>query len=279
MMSTHVATDGGGALQSTCPADIPCGKRLGIVPITLALASFLTTVPAEPVFASQNAPKREQDDTVLLPAISSSGSLVLFGDSITAYGDYPDGWVQLLRRSVREKFGRGDIKIINAGQGGDTVDDLHRRFFWRLWRKPDVVVLCIGINDARRAASLGYTALDLEEYRKGLSSLVSKLSSTGAQVVVVSPIVSGERMRGHNEMDEIIDAYASAAAHVAGEYGAVFVDARSQFFEHLASANLGSKGSGILTVDGLHLNKDGNALLAALIENTLVALPQRKPKQ
>lgn len=32
------------------------------------------------------------------------------------------------------------------------MQDLHRRFFWRTWRKPDVVILCIGINDARFAA-------------------------------------------------------------------------------------------------------------------------------
>jgi hypothetical protein len=41
--------------------------------------------------------------------------------------------------------------------------------------------------------------------------LVDKLQDTGALVVVASPIVSGEQMRGRNALDPIVDAYARAA--------------------------------------------------------------------
>jgi lysophospholipase L1-like esterase len=211
-----------------------------------------------------------------LPAIPRGGKLVLFGDSITAYGDRPGGWVRTLRNQLAEELGRPDIRVVNAGQGGDVVQDLHRRFFWRTWRKPDVVVLCIGINDARRAAGLGYTDLDLEEYREGLEPLITKLEGAGAKVVVVSPIVSGEQMRGRNALDSIVDAYARTAGDVAERRGVPFIDLRSIFFDRLASDNIGDKSFGVLTYDGLHLNETGNALMAGAVLGKLRSLTPAK---
>jgi lysophospholipase L1-like esterase len=211
-----------------------------------------------------------------LPVIPRGGKLVLFGDSITAYGDRPDGWVRILRNKLAGELERPDIRIVNAGQGGDVVQDLHRRFFWRTWRSPDLVVLCIGINDARRAAGLGYTDLDLKEYREGLDSLITKLQGRGPKVVVVSPIVSGEQMRGRNALDSVVDAYARTAGEVAERRGVLFIDLRSIFFDRLASANIGDKSFGVLTYDGLHLNEAGNALMAEAVLGKLRSLTPAK---
>ena len=224
-------------------------------------------------FALEGAPSASDP----IPAIPYDGQLVLFGDSITAYGDHSDGWVRILRGKVANELGRPDIHIINAGQGGNIVQDLHRRFFWRTWRKPDVVVLCIGINDARRAAALGYNDLDLQEYREGLDALVAKLQGAGASVVVASPIVSGEQMRGNNALDSIVDAYARAAGDVAESRGAPFLDLRSIFFERISSVNFRDKPAGILTYDGLHLNKAGNALMAEAVLGKLLTLAPQRP--
>lgn len=211
-----------------------------------------------------------------LPVIPRGGQLVLFGDSITANGDRLDGWVRILRAKLAGESGRPDIRIVNAGQGGDAMQDLHRRFFWRSWRKPDLVVLCIGINDARRAATMGYSDLDLREYRDGLDALVGKLQDTGAAVVVASPIVSGEQMRGRNAIDSIVDAYARTAGEVAESRGTPFLDLRSIFFERLAAENAADKPSGILTSDGLHLSVAGNALMAEAVLGQLRALAPAK---
>lgn len=213
-----------------------------------------------------------------LTAIPRGGQLVLFGDSITSYGDQPDGWVRILRGKLAGELGRPDMRVINAGQGGNTVQDLHRRFFWRMWRKPDVVVLCIGINDARFAADQGYSELDLRDYREGLTSLVRKIQATGATLMVVSPIVFGERPHGMNEIDKIVDAYARTAKQVAADAGAAFLDLRSVFLDRLASANPAAKPSGVLTYDGLHLSAAGNALVAQCVLDKLAALPAPSAK-
>ncbi len=207
-----------------------------------------------------------------LPVVPRGGKLVLFGDSITAYGDEPHGWVRILRRKLAGELGRSDITIVNAGQGGDVVQDLHRRFFWRKWRQLDVVVLCIGINDARRSAGLGFADLDLQEYRKGLDALVTKLQGVGAAVVVASPIVCGEQMRGRNALDAIVDAYARTAGEVAEQRKAPFLDLRSIFFDRLSSVNVSDRNLGVLTYDGLHLNEAGNALMAEAVLGKLRAL-------
>ena len=234
----------------------------------LSTAAFLWAVSSSAFCEVDEAPSS---------VIPRNGQLVLFGDSITAYGDRPDGWVQILRGKCADELGRPDIRIVNAGQGGDVVQDLHRRFFWRTWRRPDVVVLCIGINDARRAASLGYSELDLQEYREGLESLIAKLQATGALVVVASPIVSGEQMRGRNALDSIVDGYARTAEEVAKRKKAPFLDLRSIFFERLSSVNLADKNLGVLTYDGLHLNEAGNALMAEVVLDELQTLLAAKP--
>ena len=207
-----------------------------------------------------------------LPSVPDGGQIVLFGDSITAHGDSPDGWVTRLRRTIAGDLQRPDIRVINAGQGGNTVQDLHRRFFWRSWRKPDVVVLCIGINDARFAADQDYSELDLRDYREGLTSLVRKIGAAGATLLVVSPIVLGERPRGMNPFDSIIDAYARTAGEVAGKSGTAFLDLRFVFFDRLVSANPTAKPKGVFTYDGLHLNAAGNALVAESVLGKLETL-------
>jgi len=211
-----------------------------------------------------------------LPAIPQGGQLVLFGDSITAYGDQQNGWVQRLRANLANNLGRPDVRVVNAGQGGNTVQDLHRRFFWRTWRRPDVVVLCIGINDARFAANLGYSDLDLQEYHEGLQALVKKLQGAGAQVVVASPIVAGEQRRGLNALDPIVDSYARTAEEVAEDHGAPYLDLRSLFFNRLLAENPTSKNFGVLTDDGIHLNTAGNALMAEAVQAKLRKLAPSK---
>lgn len=208
-----------------------------------------------------------------LPAIPQRGQLVLFGDSITAYGDRPDGWVQILRKKISGELGRPDIEVINAGEGGNTVGDLHRRFLWRTWSEPECVVVCIGINDARFADWHGYDEGDVSEYREGLDSLVKKLKATEASVLVSSPIVTGEQRRGRNALDSIIDAYSAAAAEVSAENQVTFLDLRRLFFEKLAAANPGDQASGIFTRDGLHLSAEGNALMAEAVLQKLKSLP------
>jgi lysophospholipase L1-like esterase len=239
------------------------------MPRSLSIAAFFWAVSSSALC---------EVDEASLSVIPRNGQLVFFGDSITAYGDRPDGWVRILRGKFANELGRPDVRIVNAGQGGDVVQDLHRRFFWRSWRRPDAVVLCIGINDARRAAGLGYSDLDVREYREGLESLVSKLQGTGALVVVVSPIVSGEQMRGRNALDPIVDAYARAAGEVAESRGAPFLDLRTIFFDRLAATNLADKPAGVLTYDGLHLSASGNALMAESVLGKLHTLPPAKSK-
>jgi lysophospholipase L1-like esterase len=234
--------------------------------LCLALASLLFLSPA-----MVNATPADQ-----LSAIPRGGQLVLFGDSITAYGDRPGGWVRILRRKLADEQDRPDIRVVNAGQGGDVVQDLHRRFFWRAWRKPQIVVVCIGINDARRAAGLGYTDLDLQEYRDGLDALIVKLQGTGSTVVVASPIVAGEQSRGRNALDSIVDGYARVAGEVAVSRNVPFIDLRSKFFDRLSTVNVADRAFGVLTNDGLHLNEAGNALMAEAVLGKLRALSPRQ---
>ena len=121
--------------------------------------------------------------------------------------------------------------------------------------------------------------MDVQEYREGLESLVGKLQSTGATVVVASPIVSGEQMRGRNALDPVVDAYARMAGEVAESRQVPFIDLRSLFFDRLSSVNLSDRNFGVRTYDGLHLNEAGNALMADAVLSKLRALapPTAKP--
>lgn len=109
----------------------------------------------------------------------AAGPLVAFlGDSLTAgYGLPPDLAFPTLLADAMRKNGR-PIRIVNAGVSGDTTSGALDRLDWLLARKPEVVVVGLGANDAFRGQPV-------ERIEANLRTIVEKSKRAGARVLIL----------------------------------------------------------------------------------------------
>ena len=196
--------------------------------------------------------------------------IVFLGDSITAGGVRPTGYVTLVKNALAEKHKDLGIEVIGAGVSGNKVPDLQRRLDKDvLAKKPTVVVIYIGINDVWHGENDPAKGTSKEKFEEGLKEIIKKIKDAGARVVLCTPTVIGEKKAGANKLDAKLDEYAEISRAVAKDTGAQLCDLRKAFVDHLAKNNPDDKESGILTTDRVHLNDAGNKLVAETILATL----------
>ena len=223
---------------------------------------------------SATAPSQTSD-----PARTSAASeadstkeerIVFFGDSITEAGVKDGGYVRLIRDSLQARYPDGGVEVIGAGISGNRVPDLLARVGPDVLAKdPTAVVVYIGINDVWHW-ELYDRGTPEEEFESGLRLLTDTLQSAGAEVVLCTPSVIGERADGSNPQDAMLDAYAAISRRVAEEEGIALCDLRAQFVETLKQRNAEGRSEGVLTSDGVHLNEAGNRFVAEAILEALV---------
>lgn len=211
-------------------------------------------------------------------SLAPRGSLIVFyGDSITRRGDESGGWIKIIRERLARDLGRRDLRLVNAGQCGATAEELAAMLQGEFPQRPQAAVVCIGVNNVRFRDS--GDPRSLTSYTDALAEIVDRLRQTGAEVIVIPPLLYGEGPRGSNSRDRELDAYARAAALVAEKRGVRFVDARSAFFLNLEQAGANNGRRDALTVDGLHLSPAGNRVLADVVYPELVSfLPATKSR-
>lgn len=187
-------------------------------------------------------------------------TILFLGDSITEAGAGPHGYVTLAGQSLAHVA--PGTHVIGAGISGNRVPDLLARLDRDvIARKPDVVVIYIGINDVWHSQSGRGTPKD--EFATGLGTLVEKIRAAGAKVVLCTPTVIGEKKAGTNPLDAMLDDYADVTRSVAARTKTALVDLRKACVDHLATHNDKDAENGVLTTDGVHLNAAGNEFLAA----------------
>lgn len=199
--------------------------------------------------------------------------IVFFGDSITQLGEGPGGYVTLVRDSLRAAG--IEAEVIGAGISGNKVTDLQARLDADvLAKRPALVVIYIGINDVwhNQFAERGLSGTPRETYRNVLADIIGRTAASGAQVVLATPSVIGERTGGANRWDPMLDEYAGISRAVAREKGAVLMDLRAAFAARIAANNPEDRERGILTNDGVHLNAAGNRLVMEEVMRTLDGL-------
>lgn len=136
--------------------------------LTLLALTLCSTMGVGPAIAAGTAK----------PAASSSkGTIVAFGDSLTAgYGvAESDSYPAQLQRKLHQAGLQWTV--INAGISGETSSGALARVDWVMKLKPDIVVLETGANDGLRGQPTELT-------RKNLDSIVSKLQSKNVVVVL-----------------------------------------------------------------------------------------------
>ena len=197
--------------------------------------------------------------------------IVFLGDSITQQGeDFEDGFISLIRQNLSEdKF-----ELIGKGISGNKVSDLLTRYKSDvLDLNPDLVFIYIGINDVWHKYDFG-TGSDIDLYEKGLRAIISDIKSLGSKIVLCTPTVIGENtgdfelgnqfkdVETMEKMNGDLDTFSDVVRKLSNEYETELLDLRKIFMDYLAENNLNNDAAGILTTDGVHLNGQGNKLIA-----------------
>jgi len=194
--------------------------------------------------------------------LKKGDKIIFFGDSLTSLAvddktgkNFKKGYVDTVRETLQSKHKDKDIEVSAVATGGHTVPDLLKRVDKDvIARKPTIVVIQIGCNDARR--------LDKDKFRAGLEELIDKLQKEKIQVVQCTLTSVGEKHDGTNKDDPKLDEFAAIQREVIKKMNVPMNDMRKAFVEHWKKNNPDNKGSGILTYDGNHFNQAGHDFVA-----------------
>src|SRR5262245_25801448 len=224
--------------------------------LSLTAVALAVLVAARPAEADDDPGQRQVE-------LKSGNKIIFFGDSLTALAgiDGPrekgvtKGYVRIFRDAIREKHGDKEIEVDWVATGGHTVPDLLKRVDRDvIARRPTIVVIQIGCNDARR--------IPKDTFRSGLEELIDRLQREKVQVIQCTLTSVGERHDGTNTADAKLDEFAAVQREVAKAKGVPLNDLRKAFVEHWKRNNPDNKPSGILTYDGNHFNDAGHEFVA-----------------
>ena len=212
---------------------------------------------------------------VLLTACTNSTKVVFLGDSITEAGESKegDGTYKGFITSLKEDVGQ-DMELINKGIGGNKVSDLLLRYKQDvLDLKPDIVFIYIGINDVWHKYDWG-TGTDIDVFENGLRKIIVDIKTKGTKIILCTPTVIGENsgeFRLNNNFKDIdtmdimnkdLDAFSDVIRNLSSEFTIELLDFRKKFKDYISENNTKNLSKGILTYDGVHLNNQGNKLIA-----------------
>jgi len=195
--------------------------------------------------------------------------IVCLGDSITQAGESPGGYVWLVRKYLAALC--PGMEVINSGISGHKSTDMLARFDRDvLAHKPDMVTISVGVNDVwhgfydNHLTGDGPNGIPLPEYRKNVEAMVAKAKAANVKVVILSTTVIHEDL-GNLENAKLVG-YNAALRDIAHKNGALFIDFQKPF-QSLIKAYQSTTGArdNFLTVDGVHMNGEGNKVMAHTI--------------
>jgi lysophospholipase L1-like esterase len=213
----------------------------------VALAAALLAFQA----VAQNPASRQVE-------LKKGDRIIFLGDSLTALAvkdpSVPEGkgYVPLVRAALKDR----GAEVEAVATGGHKVSDLLKRVEQDvLGKKPTIVVIQIGVNDA----SAGVTP---ELFKTQLEELIGKLQKGGAQVIQCTCTCRIEGYDPENAMDKKLDALAEVARLIARDKQLQLVELRQAFIDYWKTHNPGNKPKGFLTYDGNHWNETGHKYVA-----------------
>ena len=210
-----------------------------------------------------------------MTACNNSTKVIFLGDSITqaAESEEGEGTYKGFITSLRENVSQ-EVELINKGIGGNKVSDLLLRYNDDVLKlKPNIVFIYIGINDVWHKYDWG-TGSDIDIYEKGLRKIITDIKAVGAKIILCTPTVIGENsgeFKLNNNFKDIdtmeimnkdLDAFSDVVRNLSSEFNTDLLDLRKKFKEYISENNDQNMPKGVLTSDGVHLNNEGNKLIA-----------------
>ncbi len=214
--------------------------------------------------------------------LGKNAALVCFGDSITQGDGATGGYVALLQNFLTAGYPERNIRVVNAGVGGNRTPDLLARLDSDvIAQKPNAVLVMIGVNDVgwgfdefnpRREfpAGDGPLGIPLNVYEANLSAIADRLrEGTDAELIFATPTVLGEAVDSPDSLRNIRLRDHVAAMRRVAESKAAFIAPTHETFTQAIRAGKSVNPDFHLTRDGVHMTPAGDAVLALTILATL----------
>lgn len=189
--------------------------------------------------------------------------IVFFGDSITAASkdQHPplgNGYVAMLKDLFASDSDLNQIKFMNAGISGHTIDDLLRRYKTDILpHQPDAIVIKIGINDARKDSSSARDRDRVKHYETGLQHLIITLQNDlpGVQLFLFTPYYISDSTS--DPLYCIMGEYCGVVKALADKFAIPVLDTQAVF-----DAAVKMKPAREWAPDQIHPEREGHMLIA-----------------
>lgn len=185
--------------------------------------------------------------------VKSDEKIAFMGDSITAAGAAPGGYVRLVIAGLETN----GIKTtaIPAGISGHKSDQMLARLDKDvISKKPDWMTLSCGVNDVWHGAK----GIPLDQYKKNITEIVEKCQAANIKVMILTSTMIGEDQSNANNQKLV--AYNEFLHQLAVEKKCPLADLNAEMQAALKEAPE-HKGN-YLTKDGVHMNPLGNRMMA-----------------
>jgi len=205
-------------------------------------------------------------------AVKSGDKIAFLGDSITAGGwGNPAGYVRLVIAGLEANGIKAEP--VPAGISGHKSDQMLARLEKDvLSKKPQWMTLSCGVNDVwhgKRGVPLDDAAAakpgeydekvaDRGTYKKNITAIIEKAAAAGVKPVILTATVIQEDLG--NAENARLAPYNDFLRSLAKEKHAPLADLNALFQERIKKE--AKPGTKILTGDGVHMNGEGNKLMA-----------------
>jgi lysophospholipase L1-like esterase len=210
--------------------------------------------------------------------VKSGDKIAFLGDSITQAGwGQPSGYVRLVMEGL--KANGIEAQPVPAGISGHKSDQMLARLEKDvLSKKPQWMTLSCGVNDAWHGArgvpldeamaangTFDANVAQRGTYKKNITDILERATSAGVRPVILTATVIKEELDG--ELNQKIAPYNEFLRSLAMEKQILIADLNTMFHEAIKAAN--KPGTNVLTNDGVHMNAEGDQLMAIGVLQTL----------
>ncbi len=194
--------------------------------------------------------------------IQNGQSLAFMGDSITSQGAGSQaGYVNLVISGL--KANGINVKAIPAGISGHKSNQMLERLDRDVIRKkPDWMTLSCGVNDVWHGAG----GVPLEDYKKNITEIVTRAQQAGIKVMILTATMITEDQSKEN--NQKLQAYNDFLRKLAVEKQCLLADLNAAMQTEIQKRGGYSSQENRLTNDGVHMNPNGDRMMARGILRT-----------
>ena len=192
-------------------------------------------------------------------AVKSGEKIAFLGDSITAEGwGKPAGYVKLVMAALEANGVKAEA--VPAGISGHKSDQMLARLEKDvLSKRPDWMTLSCGVNDVwHQDFGKGVAP---EEYKQNITKIVDLCQAAGIKVMILTATMIGEDQV--NPKNQKLIVYNDMLRALAKEKSCLLADLNAEMQAELVKMGRDlSKPGTALTTDGVHMNLEGNQMMA-----------------